>query len=196
MDISADSKMKTTPAPETDNTGQTPSELLEAIQNRAIIHATEPPQPLSKPTVWQGVRFTLGPDEYVVSMDNVAEVIPEPDTTPLPGTKDWVKGIANLHGHLVSIIDLNLFLTVPRLPSHTRHTLVISNNGCRAGLLVDKVHGLVEFTTEDFATELPDNTAATIKAFTRGCYNRKQPFPVFSADRFFNNQRFLAAAEA
>lgn len=209
--------MKTTPAPEANSheqentvfitsgnenciskessTDQTPFELLEAIQNRAIIHAAEPPQPARKFSSWKGVRFTLGTEDYVVNMNNVAEVIPEPDTTPLPGTKEWIKGIANLDGRLVAIIDLNLFLEVPAHCSQTRHTLVISNSDCKVGLLVDKVHGWVEFPTRDFAKEVPDKTAATIRAFIRGCYQKEQTFPVFCANRFLDSQRFLAAAE-
>ena len=187
--------MKTAHTSEPDTNNESPFKLLDAMQKQVILNATEPPRETADPAVWQGIRFTLGERDYVVGMDSINEVIPEPVATPLPGARDWVKGIANLKGRLITIVDLNRFLDVPVHSRHHRHTLVINNNGVCAGLLVDKAHGIMEFPKTHFDTNMPEGIETAIKPFTQGSYHKEQNYPVFSADRFINSQQFLAAAK-
>ena len=187
--------MKTTRASEPGMIEQSPFELLDTMQKQTILHATEPPQEKTAPATWRGIRFTLGSDDFVVNMDDINEVLPEPVATPLPGAKEWVRGVASLRGQLFTIIDLNQFLDISVQPQHTRHALVINSQDMNVGLVVDKAHGVMEFTAADFGSEIPEGTGAAVKPFTRGCYHKEKKFPVFSTSRLLNNQQFLAAAK-
>jgi purine-binding chemotaxis protein CheW len=55
------------------------------------------------------VTFFLDEDTFAVSSKYVAEVDRLLSVTPLPNLADWVSGLANLRGEIVSVIDLRLF---------------------------------------------------------------------------------------
>ena len=57
------------------------------------------------------LALRLGPWNLLFSMDDVAEIIPVPRITRVPGVKRWLLGIANLRGKVVSVSDLRDFLT-------------------------------------------------------------------------------------
>lgn len=54
--------------------------------------------------------FSLGEEEYAVPLSHVREVIELPDITPVPYMPQHYRGIMNLRGQILSIIDLRLKL--------------------------------------------------------------------------------------
>ena len=54
----------------------------------------------------QMINFTLGGDEYAVEIQKVREVINFRELTPLPKAPSFVKGIINLRGEVIPVIDL------------------------------------------------------------------------------------------
>ena len=55
---------------------------------------------------WVGVIFRIGDSRLACSVEQVHEFLPIPAFTPVPGTKPWILGLANVHGDLLTIIDL------------------------------------------------------------------------------------------
>jgi twitching motility protein PilI len=57
------------------------------------------------------VGFRLGSERFVVPRDEVREVLMVPPAiTRVPGAKSWVRGLANVRGHLLPLVDLREFL--------------------------------------------------------------------------------------
>ena len=85
-----------------------PFELLVELERRAraAIAARE-----GTPTAsdeWVGIGFRLGAERFVTSRADVREVLPIPDqVTRVPGAKPWLRGIANLRGQLLTVVDLS-----------------------------------------------------------------------------------------
>ena len=75
-------------------------------------------------------------------MDDVIEILDLPVLSNVPLTQPWVRGIANVRGSLLPVIDLNGYLgnEVPRVTNKTR-VLVIDFNGVYSGLVVDALDG-------------------------------------------------------
>ena len=42
--------------------------------------------------------------------DEVVEILPMPQVTPVPGAQPWLLGVANIRGNLLPIVDLKQFL--------------------------------------------------------------------------------------
>ena len=60
---------------------------------------------------WVGIGFRLGAESFVTSRGDVREVLPVPEqVTRVPGAKPWLRGIANLRGQLLTVVDLKSFL--------------------------------------------------------------------------------------
>jgi twitching motility protein PilI len=53
--------------------------------------------------------FQVGTDNWFVALHQVSEVIPVPNAMPVPLTKPWFRGVANVRGNLYSIIDFSAY---------------------------------------------------------------------------------------
>jgi purine-binding chemotaxis protein CheW len=56
--------------------------------------------------------FALGGDDYVVAISQVRELIPAAPLTRLPGAPPWVRGVFNLRGAVVPLVDLGVKLGI------------------------------------------------------------------------------------
>jgi len=103
------------------------------------------------------VRF--GGSRYAVDMASVAEVVPVPVTSRVPGCPRWLSGVVNWRGRVLAVVDPRSLLgaeTIP-LPSSSR-LLVLSVDGVEAGMVVEAVAGLMEAGDAD--PERPPATAS------------------------------------
>jgi hypothetical protein len=76
------------------------------------------------------VIFALGDTRYAVDIRYVHEIARRADFTPVPGLPGWVLGVMNLHGEIVSVVDLAAFLKV-KLPAapHAPDMLIVAQAG-------------------------------------------------------------------
>jgi twitching motility protein PilI len=128
---------------------QDPLALLRKIQRDSIERGPGLPQEVQAAVLWSGVGFRLENIQLVAPLDQVVEVLPCPEMTWVPGTKTWVKGVANVRGNLITVIDLaEYFGKTPVFKDDRARLLVIGAPGLHAGLLVNEVLGLRHFDEE------------------------------------------------
>jgi chemotaxis signal transduction protein len=86
----------------------------------------------------------LGSGRYAVRAVDVAEVLPVPVRTRVPGTPAWVSGVANWRGHVLPVVDLRpiLGLAISPLPTSAR-IAVVAVDDVEIGLLAESVTGLM-----------------------------------------------------
>lgn len=88
----------------------------------------------------QYLTFVLGGEEYGLQILKVQEIRGSSAITPLPNTPPYMKGVMNLRGAVVPIIDLRERLGVRREEDGGRPVIVVVTHGRRvAGLVVDAV---------------------------------------------------------
>jgi purine-binding chemotaxis protein CheW len=92
----------------------------------------------------QYVIFSLAGSEYAVPADNVREIGEPPNVTPVPNVPDWVLGVTNLRGDVLSLVDLSLFLSIERTDySEDTRVMVVhaqqDTSSVTTGLIVDRV---------------------------------------------------------
>lgn len=90
----------------------------------------------------------VGKDYWLVEMGDISEVLPPPPMTPVPLTKPWYHGVANIRGNLYSISDLAVFLGQPETVQDGQNRVLLVNPkfAFSAGLLVTRVLGLRDAT--------------------------------------------------
>lgn len=88
----------------------------------------------------QHVVFTVGGTECCVPAESVQIVERLADVTPVPNTMDWVLGVVQLRGSIVSVVDLAAYFGLSHTPVTPRtRLLVISHRGMAIGFVVDAV---------------------------------------------------------
>jgi len=134
-----------------------PFELLLDLENRSKLNAAGLPEQVEHQDTWSAIGFKVAGLQMVSAVGDVNEIMHFPQVTSIPGTKPWVKGMANIRGNLVPIIDLNGYLGKQntKLDAHSR-VLIINNDDLWAGLLVDQVLGLKHFYDGEESEQKPE----------------------------------------
>ena len=91
------------------------------------------------------VVFEIAGSLYSVPIDVVSEIQREQPTTPIPHVPPWIRGVTNLRGAIVSVIDVGTRLGLAEVghPSG-RHMIIVRlpANDCPTALLVGQVIGI------------------------------------------------------
>ena len=112
-------------------------EFLEAARRRK--------NPIQVETEYQELlTFSLNEEWYGVDIENVVEVRECPRIFNIPHTPDYVVGVVNLRGEILSVIDIRKLLGLPTTPSDDqKHIVVVERNHVRVGIMVDRASGVV-----------------------------------------------------
>jgi twitching motility protein PilI len=177
---------------------QQPFELLLELESRARAAIAAREGSPASADEWVGLGFRLGAERFVTSRADVREVLPLPDQiTRVPGAKPWLRGIANLRGQLLTVVDLKSFLGAGA-PSSDRQArvLVVASRDVPTGLIVDEVLGFRRFGAADYR---PDASPGVIRCehYLEGSYRRgAEMWPRFSLLKLLEDPLFLTAGEA
>ena len=88
----------------------------------------------------QLVVFTLGEESYGVSIEAVNTIIRLPDITCVPHTVHYIKGVINLRGVIVPVIDLRKRFDLQETAStKATRVVVVENDAMLVGMIVDAV---------------------------------------------------------
>jgi len=91
------------------------------------------------------VVFTLAREHYGVESHCIAEVVAVPSITPIPCTPEHVRGIVNLRGRIITVIDLKNIFGLDHTGQSNQHRLIILHSeSMEFALLADTIRGVEE----------------------------------------------------
>jgi len=175
-----------------------PFELLVELERRARAAVAAREGRSQEGEEWVGVGFRLGAESFVVDRSDVREVLPVPDLLiRVPGTKGWLRGIANVRGQLLTVVDLKAFLGGGvSMTARGARVLVVASRDVPTGLMVDEVVGFRRFNTSDLEGEAPA-TLIRCEAYLGGSYRHgAEVWPCFDFQKLVADEQFLLAGEA
>jgi twitching motility protein PilI len=128
-------------------------EVLVDYERRSLAHEAGAPEQIEAPGLWRGIGFRVGERRFVSSIAEISEILMSPPAvTPVPATRAWLLGVANVRGNLVAIVDLKQFLFEQRTHTTDRtRVLLVRQSGGGVGLLVDELLGQRNLTDADRA---------------------------------------------
>ena len=106
-----------------------PFELLAELERRgrAVTAAAASENPGARE--WVGVAFRMAGELYLAAREETREVLAvPPGLTRIPGAKTWVKGIANVRGQLLPILDLRQYLGSGVTPNSRNVRVIVVNH--------------------------------------------------------------------
>jgi len=96
------------------------------------------------------VTFRLENELYGINVLQVQEVLRYTEIVPVPGAPDFVLGIINLRGNVVTVIDTRkCFGLAPHEPDDATRIVIIESGKQVAGLLVDSVAEVVNISSSE-----------------------------------------------
>ena len=114
------------------------------------LQTRKPMGPASRSTRSQYVAFTLGEETFAMESRSVREVLQYSGLTVVPLMPDFVRGVLNLRGAVVPVIDLNIRFGRPETAIQRRTCVVIVEvQATLLGILVDHVSEVLEIAGTD-----------------------------------------------
>ena len=144
---------------------------------------------------WSGVTFALGESHLTCKIDLINEILPIPASTPVPGAKPWILGLANVRGSLLTVVDLVWYLTGVRSPMTQRSRLLATTlDKAPIGLIIDEVFGQRHFLDSDaVSARLPEDSSLSKVVNKEHCFGA-ETWHELDLDQLFNTAEFLNGA--
>jgi purine-binding chemotaxis protein CheW len=137
------------------------------------------------------LTFTIEDDVYGVSIRFVTEIIGIQSVTKVPETPDYIKGITNLRGRIIPLIDVRLKFGKPEIPYTDRTCVVVADTGeVIVGLIVDRVDDVLTIPDDRLAAA-PEGMLGFEDRYVEGVGNMDD-----KAILLLDMERFLRADEA
>ncbi|MBP1763186.1 MAG: CheW protein [Firmicutes bacterium] len=109
----------------------------------------------------QLVIFRLGNEEYAFDILMVQEIKRMTDITRVPHTPDYIKGVINLRGSVLPVLDLKIRMNLPETPiTEDTRIIIIKMEKVLVGMLVDSVSEVVTLNFSNI--ELPQGNSGIV----------------------------------
>jgi purine-binding chemotaxis protein CheW len=116
--------------------------------------------------------FGLGREEFGIRVLNVREIMGIQDVTAVPHTPPYLKGVINLRGKVIPVVDLRLKFGLPAV-EHTQRTCIIvvqvgkEEGAIRMGIIVDGVAEVLNLSEGDIE-DTPDFGQGVVTSYLLG----------------------------
>jgi purine-binding chemotaxis protein CheW len=114
------------------------------------------------------IAFRIGTQEFCIDIMSIREIRGWTPATPLPKAPGFVRGVINLRGTVLPIVDLAVRLGFMPSEPTARHAIMVSQIGQQiVGLLVEGVSDIFTVSDSDIQPT-PDVASDMAKKFVRG----------------------------
>ena len=102
----------------------------------------------------QLIVFKQGSEEYALHIDQIKEVVITPNITKMPQTPEYIRGVANIRGNIIAIVDLEEKFGIKNKRQtedvfEKNYTLVIESDEIKIGILVKDVPNTLSVSEKD-----------------------------------------------
>jgi purine-binding chemotaxis protein CheW len=148
----------------------------------------------------QYLTFNLGEETFALEIDKVREVLDFTTVTKVPRTPDFMRGVINLRGSVVPVVDLRLKFGMSRTEQSVRTCVIIAEvtvDGETAvlGTLADSVQEVLDLGAADIS-EAPKIGTKLRTEFIRGMGKRDDRFIIIlDIDKIFSGNEITYARD-
>ncbi|WP_190285335.1 chemotaxis protein CheW [Clostridium sp. JN-1] len=116
----------------------------------------------------QVVVFKLNSEQFAVETSKVQAINDAMEITKVPKAPAYIKGLINLRGNIISLLDVNLLLDVPKSEQEQSNIIILDMDDESVGILVDQVDEVL-----DIDENLLEKIGDTKKGYIQGVINFK-----------------------
>ena len=121
----------------------------------------------------QHVTFSIDGQLFAASMGEVGDIVDVDMLTPVPKTSGIIRGLINVRGRILTMIDLRALFGQPVLPlAKNEAAVTYEYNGEGYALAVDQVKDIIGINDANLLTNLP-NLSKIIRTCSRGIFRSK-----------------------
>jgi len=118
----------------------------------------------------QYITFSLGKERYGIELKEGKEILIPPEITRVPHTPAYVKGVINLRGGVITVLDLKDILGIDqdvKYKEEDKRIIITNIEAIISGFMVDQMQGILTFSSDDIENE---NKNEMNSEFIKGIY--------------------------
>lgn len=128
------------------------------IRSKALAVDTTAKKPLAREYL-EVAEFLLSYEKYALEIKYIQEVCSLKELTEIPGAPPFIMGVINLHGQILSVIDLRNFFDLPiKGLTELNKVIVLHNDEIEFGILVDELLKIAKIPISEIQSSLPTLT--------------------------------------
>lgn len=140
------------------------------------------------------LTFRLSEQEYALEIMSVREIRGWTHATPLPHAPQFMKGVINLRGTVLPVMDLALRLGMPQRAQNDRNVIIVVKfEDVMTGLLVDAVSDIVAVAAEDLQPPPELSSGSVESVISALCLIEDRMIRVLNLPMTINNFESTAA---
>lgn len=138
-----------------DYTASKAAQAQEVLKKRADSLAQESVEEIVADLI-SVLLFRLGDEWYAVGVEDVREIYQEYVITPIPCVPDFVMGVVNIRGEIISVTDVARMMRLGALTADAGQApaIVVHNDGCTTAIMVDEIGDIVDIARESIEPPL------------------------------------------
>lgn len=117
--------------------------------------------------------FKIGSGHYSVPVLDVQEVIKPQTVTPVPLSPNYVRGLINLRGQIVTSISLRTLFGLPESNSEDYMNIIVRSGDSLYALIVDEILDVIDVDTRTFE-KTPETLDDKIRKYIGGVYKQEK----------------------
>jgi len=165
--------------------------ILNARARRLARATTSPETPEGS---FQVVEFILAYEKYALETAFISEVYPLKELTPLPCTPEFVLGIVNVRGKILSVVDIKKLFGLPAKGlTDLNKLLIVHAASMEIGILADQIVGIRSISPLEVLTSLPTLTGIRAE-YLRGV--TRDRVVILDAKQLLSDRSILLRQEA
>ncbi len=171
--------------------------LLSQLSQHGVTTAKGLPAQINITPHWSGVGFAVGDYRFVAQPGELTESLEQPGLTALPSVQSYVKGVSNVRGRLLPVIDFaEMFDIAHSVTSRNRQVVTVEVDDFYAGLVIDQVMGMQYFPEDSL--QVPSDLPEQLKSVVTGEYvdDKGSSWWVFSPKKLVEFSKFAQVARS
>ena len=145
------------------------------------------------------LTFHLGREEFAIHVLKVREIMGVQDITAVPQTPECVKGVINLRGKVIPVVDLRLKFGLPQIEYSQRTCIIVvqvqAETSMMMGVVVDGVSEVLNLTSTDIQ-DTPDFGQGVATPYLLGMARVRGKVKILlDIDQILSNQELLRRLE-
>ncbi|MEO5351647.1 MAG: chemotaxis protein CheW [Magnetococcus sp. XQGC-1] len=146
-------------------------EKRQLLQKRAKEMARESTLRPVAGNLFTVVEFAINEERYAIELLHIREIFPLKELTEIPGVPTFIRGVVNVRGQIISVVDMRAFFDLPaKGVSEASRIIVLRSPDMEYGILADAILGIRTIPEAATVPHLPTLTGIRqdfLKAITQ-----------------------------
>jgi purine-binding chemotaxis protein CheW len=171
---------------------------MEQVKNKVAKNQTEEQQEALENIDFKMVTFSLAGKDYGIDIMKVKEIAKDTDFTYVPNTAPFVRGVYNLRGDIISIIDLRVMFNLPveeRPAGELENIIILRLDSGIIGVIVDSTDKVIGISSETIQPTHPLFGDINVKYISGVVENDNRLYIILDVERIFTTEEAMPAEQ-